>query len=45
MKDIFPLSETYVTTLGIRDRSIQGISELFILGLKRYHTLHLNFGS
>ena len=31
--------------LGIRERFIQGILELFILDLKCYHTLHLKFGS
>ena len=45
MKDIFHSMKTYVTALGIRQRSIQGISKLFILDLKRYHTFHLNFGS
>ena len=33
--------KTYVTTLGIKERFIQGILELFILDLKRYHILHL----
>ena len=33
------------TTLGIKERSIQGILELFILELKRYHIVHLKFVS
>ena len=37
--------KTLITTLGIKESSIQGISELFILDLKRYHILHLKFWS
>ena len=36
--------KTLATTLGTKERSIQGILELFILGLKRYHILQLKFG-
>ena len=43
MKEIFHSMKTYVTTLGIRERSIQGILELFILDLRRYHILHQKF--
>ena len=45
MKEIFHSMKTYVTTLGIRERSIQGILELFILDLRRYHILHQKFGT
>ena len=45
MKDIFPIMQSLFTTPGIKKRSIQGILELFILDLKRYHILHLKFGS
>ena len=41
----FRSMKTYVTTLGIRERSTQGILELFILDLKLYQILHLKFGS
>ena len=41
----FHLMKTLVTTLGINERSIQGMLQLFILGLKHYHILHLKFGS
>ena len=37
--------KTYVTILGIRERAIQGILELFILDLRRYHILHQKFGT
>ena len=37
--------KTLITTLGIKESSIQGISELFILDLKCYHILHLKFWS
>ena len=37
--------KTLITTLGMKESSIQGISELFILDLKRYHILHLKFWS
>ena len=37
--------ETLVATLGIKERSVQGILQLFILDLKRYHILHRTFGS
>ena len=45
MKDVFPLNANLFTTLRIKERSIQDILELFILDLKRYHILHLKFGS
>ena len=45
MKDFFHLMQTLFTTLGVKERSIQGILELFILDLKRYLILHLKFGS
>ena len=45
MKDVFPIDANSVYTLGIKERSIQGILELFILDLKRYQILHLKFGS
>ena len=33
--------KTLVTTLGVKERSIQGILELFILDLKLYHILKI----
>ena len=37
--------KTLITTLGMKESSIQGISELFTLDLKHYHILHLKFWS
>ena len=44
-KDVFPLSANSFTALGIKERSIKGILELFILDPKRYHILRLKFWS